>query len=217
MSNMEDSFKKHIPLVHSLVKRYQGEYAEGDDLFQVGCIGLLKALKKFDPELGHAFATYAVPVIAGEMKMYLRGQGTVKYSRALVSQAGRVKNVQAELQQRLGRQPSLGELSKACGLAPEDLLVAMDAGRAPVSLDAADFASGENLVVTEPEADLVVDRVALREVLAILPERERRLVVYRFFRNKSQQETADSLGISQMHVSRLEKKILQILKKHLAD
>jgi RNA polymerase sporulation-specific sigma factor len=214
---MEDSFKKHIPLVHSLVKRYQGEYAEGDDLFQVGCIGLLKALKKFDPELGHAFATYAVPVIAGEMKMYLRGQGTVKYSRALVSQAGRVKKVQAELQQRLGRQPSLGELSKACGLAPEELLVAMDAGRAPVSLDADDSGSGENLVVTEPEADLVVDRVALREVLAILPERERRLVVYRFFRNKSQQETADSLGISQMHVSRLEKKILQVLKKQLAD
>ena len=83
MAPMDDAFTKHLPLVHSLVKRYRGEYAESEDLFQVGCIGLLKALKGFDPGRNTAFATYAVPVIAGEIKMYLRGQGTVKYSRAV--------------------------------------------------------------------------------------------------------------------------------------
>ncbi|MDW7652027.1 MAG: sigma-70 family RNA polymerase sigma factor [Bacillota bacterium] len=214
---MDESFKQHIPLVHSLVRRYRGEYAEGDDLFQVGCIGLLKALKKYDPERGASFATYAVPVIAGEMKMYLRGQGTVKYSRALVTQAGRVKKVQAELEQRLGRQPSLGELSSACGLEREELLMALDAAQTPVSLDAAVPGETADLAVTAPEADEVVDRVALREALDYLPKREQSLVIYRFFRNMSQQETAEVLGISQMHVSRLERKILQQLKKQLSD
>jgi RNA polymerase sporulation-specific sigma factor len=212
---MEEAIKKHLPLVRSLVKRYRGEFAEEDDLFQVGCIGLLKALKSYDPERGTTFATYAVPVISGEIKMYLRGQGAVKYSRALVSQAGRVKKIQGELEQRLGRAATLGELSEACGLEREELLMALDAARTPVSLDAAEPGEQGELAVTDTEADAVVDRVALQEALQYLPERERRLVLYRFFRHKSQQETAEILGISQMHVSRLEKKIISELKKQL--
>lgn len=213
---MEEAIKRHLPLVHSLVRRYRGDYAEGDDLVQVGCIGLLKALKNFDPERGLAFATYAVPVITGEIKMYLRGQGAIKFSRALVSQGGRVRKVQAELEQRLGRQPFLGELSAACGLEREELLMALDAVRTPVSLDAAEPGEAAELAVTEAESEQVVDRVALSEALKILPERERQIVIYRFFRNKSQQEVAAALGISQMHVSRLERKVLQELKKQLA-
>ncbi|WP_040378420.1 sigma-70 family RNA polymerase sigma factor [Dethiobacter alkaliphilus] len=213
---MAETFEKHLPLVHSLVKRYQGEYAESDDLFQVGCIGLLKALKKFDPARGNAFATYAVPVIAGEIKMYLRGQGAMKFSRSLVTQAGRIKRVQNELEQALGRQPTLGELAAASGLGREELLMALDAVRSPVSLDAAVPGETAELAVTQAETDEVVDRVALREALTDLPERERRIVLYRFFRHKSQQEVAEILGISQMHVSRLEKKVLARLKVELA-
>jgi RNA polymerase sporulation-specific sigma factor len=213
---MEELIKKHLPLVRSLVKRYRGEFAEEDDLFQVGCIGLLKALKRYDPERGTAFTTYAVPVISGELKMYLRGQGAMKYSRALVSQAGRVKNVMGELEQRLGRQPTLGELSEACGIEREELLMVMDATRTPVSLDATEPGVGAELAATVAEADHVVDRVALQEALAYLPEREQRIVLYRFFRHKSQQEVAEILGISQMHVSRLEKKVMVELKKQLA-
>ena len=108
---IDDSFNKHLPLVHSLVKRYQGEYAESDDLFQVGSIGLLKALRNYDQSRGTAFATYAVPVIAGEIKMYLRGQGGVKYSRAANKQPSGEK-VRAALEQRLGRQPTLSELAR---------------------------------------------------------------------------------------------------------
>ena len=213
---MDESIKRHMPLVRSLVRRYCGEFAEEDDLFQVGCIGLLKALGKYDSERGTAFATYAVPVITGEIKMYLRGQGALKYSRALASQAGRVKRLQGELEQRLGRQPTLSELSAACGLEREELLMALDAVRLPLSLDAIEPGMQAELAVTAAEADQVVDRLALREALTYLPERERRIVLYRYFRHKSQQETADILGISQMHVSRLEKKLISELKKQLA-
>lgn len=212
---MDDAIRKHLPLVRSLLKRYRGQFADEDDLFQVGCIGLLKALKQYDPQRGTAFATYAVPVITGEIKMYLRGQGALKYSRALVSQAARVKRIQDELEQRLGRQPSLGELTAASGLERGELLMAMDAARTPLSLDAAEPGAQADLAVTETEADDVVDRLALREALADLPERERKIVLYRFFRYKSQQETADILGLSQMHISRLEKKIIGELKKQL--
>ena len=216
MNFMDESIKKHFPLVRSLVKRYCGEFAEEDDLFQVGCIGLIKALRKYDSERGTAFTTYAVPVITGEIKMYLRGQGALKYSRALASQAGRVKRVQNELEQRLGRQPALSELSDACGLAREELLMALDVVRLPLSLDAIEPGVQAELAVTAAESEQVVDRLALREALTYLPERERRIVLYRFFRHKSQQETAAILGISQMHVSRLEKKIINELKKQLA-
>jgi RNA polymerase sporulation-specific sigma factor len=212
---MEESIRQHLPLVRSLVKRYRGEFAEEDDLFQVGCIGLLKALQRYDPERGTAFTTYAVPVISGELKMYLRGQGTVKFSRALISQAGRVKKVQSELEQRLGRQPTLKELSEACGLEREELLMAMDASRTTVSLDAAETGEAPALVAEEAETDYVIDRVSLHEALSGLAEREKRIVVYRFFRHKSQQDVADILGISQMHVSRLEKKVMEKLKKQL--
>ncbi|NLZ93339.1 MAG: sigma-70 family RNA polymerase sigma factor [Firmicutes bacterium] len=211
---MDDSFTRHLPLVHSLVKRYRGEFAEGDDLFQVGCIGLLKALKNFDPGRGTAFTTYAIPVIAGEIKMYLRGQGSIKYSRAVKQLAGRVKKVRNDLEQRLGRQPSINELAQACGLEREELLVALDAGRIPVSLD--EEAAAEAQAVVPPETDKVIERVALAQAMASLPERERQIMLYRFFRYKTQQEVADLLGLSQMHVSRLERKILDELKKQLS-
>ncbi|HZK25413.1 MAG TPA: sigma-70 family RNA polymerase sigma factor [Oscillospiraceae bacterium] len=208
---MDDSFNKHLPLVHSLVKRYQGEYAEGDDLFQVGSIGLLKALKNYDKSRGTAFTTYAVPVIAGEIKMYLRGQGSVKYSRAMKQMAGRVKKVREALEQRLGRQPTLSELAKVCDLEREELLAALDVARGPISLDSEET----KLAVTPAEAETVVDRVALSQALSSLPERERQIMLYRFFKQKTQQEVAEILGLSQMHVSRLERKVLQQLKQQL--
>lgn len=186
-------------------------------MFQVGCIGLLKALRSYDPQRGAAFATYAVLLIAGEMKMYLRSQGAVKYSRAMKQQAGRVRKVQEELEQRLGRQPLLSELSEACGLSREELLAALDAARAPVSLDASAPGESAELAVTPAEADDVVDRVALRETLAYLPERERQIMLYRYFKHKTQKEVAEILGMSQMHVSRLERKVLQRLKEQLSE
>lgn len=201
--------------MHSLVKRYRGEYAEGEDLFQVGCIGLLKALRNYDPERGTSFATYAVPVIAGEIKMYLRGQGPVKFSRALKTQAGKLKKIQDELAKRLGREPTLGELASVSGLDREELLMALDAGRQPLSLNAPEVEPAAGKAAESEAEEEVVDRVALREALAHLPDRERQIVIYRFFQEKSQQEVAVILGISQMHVSRLERKILSELKNLL--
>ncbi|MBS4030796.1 MAG: sigma-70 family RNA polymerase sigma factor [Clostridiales bacterium] len=213
---MEESVEKHLPLVRSLANRFRGEFAESDDLFQVGCIGLLKALKTFDPERGTAFTTYAVPVIAGEIKMYLRGQGTVKYSRALKTQARRLKMITEDFEQRLGRQPTLSELAKVSGLEREELSAVLDVMRTPVSLDAVTPGEqAEPAVVGEEEQ--VVDRVALRQVLSSLPQRERQIVLYRFFRYRTQQDVAEMLGISQMHVSRLERKILDDMKKYLTD
>jgi RNA polymerase sporulation-specific sigma factor len=213
---MDERFERHLPLVRSLVSRYRGGYSEEDDLFQVGCIGLIKALRGFDPERGVAFATYAVPVIAGEIKMYLRGQGSVKYSRALKAQAMRIKKLQAELEQRLGRPPALSELAEASGLEREDLLVTLDALRLPLSLDAAEPGGQAGLSTAGGEEEMV-DRVALREALANLPSRERQIVHCRFFEHKTQREVAELLGISQVHVSRLEKKVIRDLKELLGE
>ncbi len=209
---MEGRFERHLPLVRSLVKRYSNDYTESDDLFQVGCIGLLKALKGFDPQRGTAFTTYAVPVISGEIKMYLRGQGAIKYSRALKTQAMRINRLREEMEKRLGRQPSLTELSQAAGLGREELLVALDVLRQPLSLDGL---PSEPVTGAEGEAQEVIDRVALREALANLPARERQIVLYRFFKQRTQQEVAELLGISQVHVSRLERKVLAELKTFL--
>lgn len=212
---MDEDFHKHLPLVRSLVRRYSKEYADSEDLFQVGCIGLIKALRRYDKTKGTAFTTYAVPVITGEIKMYLRGHQALKYSRALISRAIQVKKVQAELEQRLGRRPALSELSAVCGLEREELLIALDALRKPLSLDSADMSAEAETAATQESAEQVIERVALQEALSYLPERERQIVMYRFFAGRSQQDTANMLDISQMHVSRLEKKILAQLKKHL--
>jgi len=213
---MDVEFERHLSLVRSLVSRYRSEYSEDDDLFQVGCIGLIKALKGFDSARGISFATYAVPVIAGEIKMYLRGQGPLKYSRALKTQALRIKRLQAELEQRLGRAPSIGELADAAGLSREELLIALDALRLPLALDAGGSDKAVEFSASGGEEE-VVDRLALREALASLPSRERQIVHCRFFEHRSQREVAELLGISQVHVSRLEKKVMRDLKELLAE
>lgn len=212
---MEELFREHLPLVHSLVRRYRSDYTEVDDLVQVGCIGLWKALTNFDASRGTAFTTYAVPVIAGEIKMYLRGQGAVKYSRSLQAQAIRLRRLKEELEQRLGRRPTLGELSEVSGLERGELVAALDVQSAPLSLDAGRLEEKELLPEVVVEAEAVIDRVALWEVIASLPERERKIIIYRFFRGRTQQEVAGMLGLSQVHVSRLERKILGELKKRL--
>ncbi|NLM52572.1 MAG: sigma-70 family RNA polymerase sigma factor [Firmicutes bacterium] len=217
MAPMDDAFTKHLPLVHSLVKRYRGEYAESEDLFQVGCIGLLKALKGFDPGRNTSFATYAVPFIAGEIKMYLRGQGTVKYSRAVKQQAGRVKKVQEELEQRLGRQPTLKELAAACQLEREEVLMALDASRLPLSLDVESQGQRAKLLAVPAETEEVIDRLALQEALNNLPERERQVMFYRYFRQQTQQQVAEILGLSQMQISRIERKVLHKLYRELSE
>ncbi|MCL5981814.1 MAG: sigma-70 family RNA polymerase sigma factor [Firmicutes bacterium] len=212
---MEEKFKEYLPLVRNLASRYRGEHAEADDLFQVGCLGLLKALRSFAPERGVAFTTYAVPVIAGEIKMYLRGQGPLKYSRAQKMQAVRLKRLQEELGVSLGRQPTLGDLAQVSGLEREEVLMALEALRPPLSLDGEPV--GRLMPAVCGEAEAVVDRVALCEMLAELPERERQILIYRFFRQRTQQEVAAALGISQVHVSRLERKILGDLKERLSS
>jgi RNA polymerase sporulation-specific sigma factor len=209
-SLMEEKFKEYLPLVRGLVSRYRGEYAETEDLFQVGCLGLLKALRNFSPERGVIFSTYAVPVITGEIKMYLRRQGSIKYGRALKTQAVRLKKLQEELSGRLGRQPTLQELAEVSGLESEEVLLALESLRPLLSLDSE---REQPVTATEGEAEAVVDRVALYEALGILPDRERKIIFYRFFRQRTQQETAAFLGLSQVHVSRLERKVLQALRK----
>lgn len=207
---MEEKFKEHLPLVRGLVNRYRGDFAEADDLFQVGCLGLLKALRNYSPERGAGFATYAVPVITGEIKMYLREQGAMKYGRALKIQAVRIKKLQEELSFRLGRQPTLRELAEVSGLEREEVLVTLESLRPLLSLDSErEYPTS----ATEGEEAAAVDRVALYEALGTLPERDRKIIIYRYFRQRTQQETAAALGISQVHVSRLENKVLQSLKK----
>lgn len=212
---MNDALQKYLPLVASLARRYRGGYAEEDDLFQVGCIGLLKALKKFDRTRNTAFTTYAVPVITGEIKMYLRGEGSIKYSRALKQQAGRIRKLHSELEQRLGRQPTITELAKAAGTEREEILPALEVSFPPVSLEGA---AGERKETAVPaETDSIIDRVAVQEALSALPDREKKIMFYRYFRHKTQQEVADLLGLSQMQISRLERKVLQKLRKYLSD
>lgn len=208
----------NMGLVHSIVGRYSGRRAETEDLVQIGAIGLIKAVNQFDMSYGVKFSTYAVPMIIGEIKRFLRDDGAIKVSRAVKETAAKARYAEELLRRRLGRDPTLGEISGECNIAAEDITAAFEAVTEPCSLQAAgseeDNRTLEDCLGTDDTEERIVDRVFLAKALAGLSERERDVIGERYFRGRTQSEIAAELGVSQVQVSRIEKKALLKLREH---
>ena len=204
-------------LIWSIVRRYTGRGAEQEDLYQLGCIGFLKAIHGFDPDFGTQFSTYAVPKIAGEMRRFLRDDGTVKVSRTLRERSARIAQARTELSAALGREPVLSELAEYLTLEPEDIAVAETATASVTSLSAE---TGEGLTLEsvlgdEGMEDALVEQLDLRSAIARLPERERTVIDLRYFRAFTQDRTARVIGVSQVQVSRIERRAVERLRRML--
>lgn len=227
--------EKNLGLVHHIVRRFAGRGYELEDLFQIGVIGLIKAIDKFDLSLGLKFSTYAVPMITGEIKRFLRDDGPIKVSRVIKENALKVRVVRQRLQSSLGREPTLQELSEETALSEEEMVLAMEATREVESIYAAVYqedgselylvdrvASGRGSVgniaeeAVDYEKEELLNHMLLTQLLEGLSERERELIHMRYFQNRTQVEVAAIMGISQVQVSRLEKKILLRMRQSIA-
>lgn len=202
-------------LIWSVVRRYPPRGAEWEDWYQLGCLGFLKAIQGFEASYGVQFSTYAVPKIAGEIRRFLRDDGPVKVSRRQKEQALTLARVRKTLTDTLGREPTLSELAEETGLPPEDIAAA-DLALAPVaSLSAPISEDGLTLaekLSSEGVEERLLERLALHTALDYLPEREKKLLLLRYFKGLTQVKTAQVLGVSQVQVSRLEKKALKFLR-----
>lgn len=210
--------EENAGLIWSIVRRYYGRGTDPEDLYQLGCLGFLKAVRGFDPAFGCQFSTYAVPKIAGEIRRFLRDDGPVKVSRGQKEQALAIHRARNQLTAQLGREPTLSELAQVTGLTPEDIAAADLATAAVASLQAESGETGLALegMVASPEEDLV-ERVALRTAIDRLPQQQRMLILLRYYKGLTQDKTAKILGVSQVQVSRLEKKAIQFLRQELQE
>ncbi|OXM16707.1 RNA polymerase sporulation sigma factor SigF [Paenibacillus herberti] len=211
----------NIRLVWSVVQRFMNRGYEPDDLFQIGCIGLLKSVDKFDLSYEVKFSTYAVPMIIGEIQRFLRDDGTLKVSRSLKETANKVRKAKDELSKRLGRLPTVGEVAEFLGITAEDVVFAQEANKPPASIHETVFENDGDPItlmdqIADESSDKWFDKLALNEAIGGLSERERLIVYLRYYRDQTQSEVAGRLGISQVQVSRLEKKILQSIKDQIA-
>ncbi|MCI9120096.1 MAG: sigma-70 family RNA polymerase sigma factor [Oscillibacter sp.] len=202
-------------LIWSVVRRYYGRGVEPDDLYQLGCLGFLKAVQGFDFDYGTCFSTYAVPKIAGEIRRFLRDDGVLKVGRSIREQAQTLYTVRERLRHQLGREPALSELSEATGLTPEEIARTDLATDAPESLqrETAEGLTLENVLGTEAPEEGMVERIALREAIDGLPEKERMTILLRYFKGLTQEQTARVVGVSQVQVSRLERRGLKRLRE----
>ena len=212
----EQVLEENNGLIWSVVRRYYGRGVEPDDLYQLGCMGFLKAVQGFDPQYGTQFSTYAVPKIAGEIRRFLRDDGPVKVSRGLKERGAAVRGARARLCARTGREPTLSELAADTGLTAEEIACAETAAEPVVSLQAQVGEDGltlEGLLTCGGEEEGVVERLALRAALTTLPDRERQVLALRYYRGMTQVQTARIVGVSQVQVSRLERRALGKLRE----
>lgn len=214
--------EKNMGLVHSIARRFQNRGAEIEDLIQIGCIGLLKAIDKFDLSYEVKFSTYAVPMITGEIKRFLRDDGMVKVSRSLKEEAGKAYIIREELFMKTGKEPSMEEIANRLSISKEELIMAMESSVQVESLqktiyqsDGNDIALEDKVPYEKDEQEEVLDRILLEDILGSLNAKERELIYLRFFKEKTQTSVAKKLGMSQVQVSRLEKKILKSLRERL--
>jgi len=206
-------------LIWSIVRRYHGCGVESDDLYQLGCLGFFKAVKGFDFAYGTQFSTYAVPKIAGEIRRFLRDDGAVKVGRTIKEKGQTLWSAREKLRQQLGREAHLSELSEATGISVEEIASIDLATIAPESLqqETAEGLTLESTLGTDGEEDKLVERLALRQAIDTLPEKERMTILLRFFKCLTQQQTARILGVSQVQVSRLERRSLAKLRLYLEE
>ena len=213
MNRLDDKFvQENLGLVHSLAARFKGRGIEYEELFAAGCEGLVKAAKGFDESRGLRFSTYAVPVIMGEIKRLFRDGGTVKVSRGLKELSLKAARVQEQLR-KSGNEPRLSDIANALNITVEQAGEAIAAAVPPMSLTGSDEEGGELEIPTPPEQQKLTEHIALQQCLAVLPEEDRRLIRLRFWENKTQSEAGQLLGLSQVQVSRKEKRVLMKLRE----
>ncbi len=205
-------------LIWSVAKRFLGRGTEADDLYQLGCLGFLKAVEGFDLQYGTQFSTYAVPKIAGEIRRFLRDDGAVKVSRSLKEQAAAIKAARSRLTGAMGRDPTIQEISRQTGFSPEEIALAETATAATESIQRETGEEGFSLedVLTDTESEeRMVEKIALRQAIEKLPERESMVIKLRYFHGLTQERVSKVLEVSQVQVSRIEKKALAMLKQLL--
>lgn len=204
-------------LIWSVARRYFGRGVDPDDLYQLGCVGFLKAVAGFDTGYGTQFSTYAVPKIAGEIRRFLRDDGAIKVSRGVKERAATIKQARQRLTVTLGREPSLSELSSETGFTAEEIATAESATAAAESIQRESGEEGftlEDVLSDGDQEERLIEHIALREAISKLPERERLVIDLRFFHGLTQDQSAKILGVSQVQVSRIEKKALQTLREY---
>ena len=212
----EQLVEENTGLIWSVARRFLGRGAEADDLYQLGCLGFLKAVEGFDPEFGTQFSTYAVPKIAGEIRRFLRDDGAVKVSRTIKEQAATIKSTRNRLAAVLGREPSLTEISRQTGFTPEEIALAETATAATESIQRQTGEEGFSLedVLTDTESEeRMVEKIALRQAIDRLPERESMVIKLRYFHGLTQERVSRVMQVSQVQVSRIEKKAISLLRE----
>ncbi len=209
--------EENLGLVHACAKHFKGRGVEYDDLFQAGCLGLVKAVENYDKSRGTRFSTYAVPVILGEIRRLFRDGGVLKVSRGLKELSVRASREAAAFAEREGRSPSVAELAELLGVEPAEAAEALGAAQIPLSLtENEDEGGGQTDVAVEPEEEKLAELLSLKQVVTELEPRDQKIIVLRYFRSHTQVETAAALGMTQVQVSRREKKILGELRQKLS-
>lgn len=208
---------QNYPLIKSVIKRYKNKGIDYDDLFQLGCVGFVKAINNFNTSFGVKFSTYAVPMIAGEVKRFLRDDGSIKVSRALKSLAIQIKKFVDTTSQN-SNPPTIEQIAKHFNVDTQEVVFAMDSNLRPVSLSAKidddeDGLSLQDLIQSPESDDSMLDHIVLKNLIKNLDEREQKVIILRYYRDKTQSEIAKSLGVSQVQVSRIENKVLKQFKK----
>lgn len=202
-------------LIWSVARRYFGRGVDSEDLYQLGCVGFLKAIEGYDESFGTQFSTYAVPKISGEIRRFLRDDGTVKVSRSIKERAAAIKKTRERLTGDFGREPTVSELSEAMGLSPEEIASAETATSAAESIQRQTGEEGfslEDVLCTDGMEEKLLEKLALREALRHLGEKERLVIQLRYYHSLTQQRVAELIGVSQVQVSRIEKKALERLR-----
>ena len=212
--------EENTGLIWSVAKRFLGRGTEAEDLYQLGCLGFLKAVEGFDLAYGTQFSTYAVPKIAGEIRRFLRDDGAIKVSRSLKEQSATIKATRNRLTQALGREPTVLEISRQTGFTPEEIAIAETATAATESIQRETGDEGftlENILTDTESEEKMLERIALRQAISRLPEREGLVIRLRYFHSLTQERVSRVLQVSQVQVSRIEKKALGILRELLKE
>ena len=214
----EQLINENSGLIWSVARRFIGRGTETDDLYQLGCLGFLKAVEGFDLEFGTQFSTYAVPKISGEIRRFLRDDGTLKVSRSLKEQAASIRSVRSKLTTLLGREPTIQELSDQTGFSLEEIAMAETATAATESIHQETGEDGfclENVLTDTESEEQMVEKIALRQAVEKLPERERLVIQLRYYHSLTQQRVAKVMNVSQVQVSRIEKKALEKIREFM--
>ncbi len=213
---------ENMGLVYSIVKRFSGRGYELEDLFQIGCMGLVKSIQKFDESFDVKFSTYAVPMIIGEIKRFLRDDGIIKVSRSIKELGIKALTLRDKLQSETNTEPSIKELADSLGVSAEEVAIAMEAGLRPESINAplgdnSDKTLADRIESHDDPEGRVLNRILVAELLKMFDERDKKIIILRYFKQKTQAQVAETLGISQVQVSRIEKKALAKMREYLEE